>query len=178
MCTDAQSSRDKGLCHLRYMVYRLYREARHIPEYCGTPTFGPDTPQHSALKNWAKQGGKHQLATLYAQTLEMDKPGEISKPFENASGGITLDTLKENFARDWDASSKTGGAKWEAICGETIKLRDALSADADPGKDVKALNRLPHNRGWPATREYKELKTDLEAQGLAGTAVCCISETV
>lgn len=178
MCGEPGTARGKGLCHLRYMLYRLYREARHIPNYCETPTFGSGTPQYSALEAWDKPGGMHELATLYADTLAAQEPGQISKPFEDRSNGVTLETLKEDFAAKWKDPTQTriGGPRWAAICDETIRLRDALLREGDPSEHVKRLHSLPHNRGWPATQEYADLSRDLSEQNLVNSTICCVEQ--
>src|SRR3972149_8251833 len=111
---DANEVEQRAFCYFWFFVYRVYREARHIPKYCNNPMFGPGTEQYEALSSLDGPGGMHELAKLYCQVVgQKDVPG-VEAVFVERTKGLTLLQLHDDFAGDWQDPSRTliGGHKW------------------------------------------------------------------
>jgi hypothetical protein len=139
----------KALDYFRRLVSLVYREVGVLSEH-----------NHPAVYSRAKigegffgSGRKRRAAEIYAQTVAMELPQEITRPYLEATG-LSLEQVESAFSEgEWRTRGgyyAFGGPRWASITAYTIALGRAL--DEGDWCRVETLlvetSNLRHNNGF------------------------------
>jgi hypothetical protein len=121
----------RPLCYFRNLVYREYREVRHLGSEGGHPKW-EGTEQYRRCRELAKKDkGPAEFERLYWQIAKETDTSRILQPFMDATAGLTLEDLLDIFANgEWGPQDRIayGGPRHARIVDATIRLKDAVMA--------------------------------------------------
>ena len=128
---ETRDAQRRALCYFRNLVYREYREVRHLGGQGTHPKWANSEQERRCRELAKKDKGPPEFERLYWQIAKESDTSRILQPFTEATAGLKLEDIQEIFANgDWGSENRIayGGPRHARIVEATIRLRDAIMA--------------------------------------------------